>query len=62
MADIDPINKFAVASAGRDDIVFLRPLPQRMSKDDALLLAAYIVTIVGDDEQFQAVRRAVEST
>jgi hypothetical protein len=62
MADaIDTTNKFLVSTGG-DDIVFLRPLPQRMSYDDALLLAAYIVAIVADSDKWEAVLTAVEST
>lgn len=62
MADeIDTTNKFLV-SVGGDGIVFLRPLPQQMSRDDALLLAAYIVAIVADNDKWEATLTAVEST
>ena len=62
MADeIDTTNKFFVASDGRG-IVFLRPLPQRLGHDDALLLAAYLVAMVADSDRWERVLKAVEST
>jgi hypothetical protein len=54
-------NKYLVTLDGRGNIAFLQPLPTCMSKDDALLLAAYIVAIAGDAEKWQAVLSAVES-
>jgi hypothetical protein len=55
---IDTTNKFLVASQG-DDIVFLRPLPQRISTADALVLAAYIVAMNGDEDEWLKVYNAV---
>lgn len=60
MGKVDTTNKFVVSSSN-DDIVFLRPVPQRLSKDDALLLAAYIVALVADSDQWEAVLTAVEN-
>ncbi|OLE54191.1 MAG: hypothetical protein AUG51_09370 [Acidobacteria bacterium 13_1_20CM_3_53_8] len=62
MAEIDPFNKFIVSSSGNGDIVFLRPLPRRLTEDDALLLAAWIVALVADSNKWEAVLQAVEST
>ena len=60
MAEIDTTNRFLVSMAGRD-IVFLRPLPQRLSEDDALLLAAYLVAMIADSDKWEAVLTAVEN-
>lgn len=43
-AKIDTFNKFFVAMQG-GELCFLRPVPQRLSKQDALLLAAYLVSM-----------------
>lgn len=59
--EVDTFNKFLVASNG-DGVTFLRPLPQRLSADDALLLAAYIVAIVADEDKWKAILTAVESS
>ena len=59
--EIDVTNKFLVAAQG-GEIVFLRPVPQRVSHQDALLLAAYLVAMVGDDAQWAATKTAVENT
>lgn len=62
MDEIDTTNKFLVSSGGADgSIVFLRPLPQRLSQDDALLLAAYLVAMVADSDKWEAVLTAVEN-
>lgn len=58
---IDSMNKFLVGGAG-DDIIFFRPLPQRLRPEDALLLAAWIVAIVGDEDEFLRVLHAVQNT
>jgi hypothetical protein len=55
---INTTNKFLIAKRG-DNVVFLRPLPQQLSEDDALLVAAYIVAMCSDDERFKAVLQAV---
>ncbi len=63
---IDTMNKFFVGVQG-DNVVFLRPIPQKISKADALLLAAWIVALADDspseaDEEFKAVLDAVKAT
>lgn len=57
--EIDTSNKFLVRAAG-DKIAFLKPLPMVISQDDALLLAAYIVAIVADQDKWERVLTAVE--
>lgn len=57
---IDTTNKFLVAGSG-NDIVFLRPVPSRISHQDALLLAAYLVAMAGDDEQWERTLKAVQN-
>lgn len=52
-------NRFFVGASGQN-VAFLRPIPQRMSNEDALNLAAWIVAIVDPtrdkfDKAFQAV-------
>ena len=42
------INKFFVGVIG-DDISILRPIPNRLSTEDALNLAAHLVVLAADD-------------
>lgn len=58
--EIDTFNKFFVGAHG-DSLVFLKPIPTRLSHDDALLLAAFLVSMVGDDEQWERVLKAVQN-
>lgn len=59
MDEVDTTNKFLL-SGSNGDIVFLRPLPQRLNKEDALLVAAYIVAMIADSDRWEAVLTAVE--
>lgn len=62
MSEINTFNKFMVASQG-SEIVFLRLLPTRISQEDALLLAAYLVAMSEKPyEEFQKVFEAVCNT
>jgi len=64
VSEIDTFNKFLVA-AGGDNIVFLKPVPQNISGDDALLLAAYLVsmaTALPKQHSFAEVLAAVENS
>ncbi|MCK4340263.1 MAG: hypothetical protein KAY37_00895 [Phycisphaerae bacterium] len=65
---IDTFNRFGVAGRHIDShsghgvecmIVLGRPPIGLINKADALLLAAYLVTLADDDEQFQSVLAAV---
>jgi hypothetical protein len=58
---IDTTNKFLIGKRG-DDFVFLRPLPQVLTEDDALLVAAYIVALCSDTERWKDVLQAVCNT
>lgn len=64
MENYDTFNKFLVGLQN-DNIVILNlgPLPHRVSKESALNLAAYLVTLAGaSDEEFLLWLRAVQST
>ena len=58
-APVEIGNKFFVGSQN-GTLVFLRPLPQALSPEDALLLAAWLVTMVGDDQRRDVIRKTVE--
>ena len=45
---VDTSNKFMVG-IGEEDVVFMKPLPPRIPKSDALNLAAYIVALADPD-------------
>lgn len=48
--DLSTFNKFGVgAMIGSDEIVLLKPVPQRMTRDDAIILAAYLVSVADLD-------------
>ena len=57
---IDTFNKWLVAAQG-NQLLIMRP-PQRLSHQDALLLAALLVTMVGDEDQWKKTLTAVENT
>jgi hypothetical protein len=57
---IDTTNRCMIASWG-DDLIFMRA-PGRVSKAQALVIAAYIVSMVGDDEAWQQTLDAVQNT
>lgn len=58
--DNDTLNDFLVGVRG-GQIVCLNP-PRVMTKQQALRLAAYLVTFADDDDTFPAVLAAVQST
>lgn len=57
---MDTMNKFLIGLNG-DDLVFLKPVPQRLSKEDSLLLAAWLVAMVADVDQFMEMLKAIEN-
>lgn len=60
---VDTFNKFFVGLGGVDEIVFaLRPVPQRISKADALILAAWLVALADDQQEFGKILEAVQNT
>lgn len=58
---VDTTNKFLVGAQG-NVLVFMKPVPQRISNEDALLLAAYLVSMVGDDDLWNETLKAVQET
>ncbi len=43
---ISTFNKFGIgAPVGTDEVVILRPIPQRLTREDAIILAAHLVTV-----------------
>lgn len=60
---IDTFNKFIVGVMGPDRLMIMNPPRGHISRDEALLLAAYLVTLSAvPREDFLAVLDAVEST
>lgn len=53
-------NIFFVGAAG-DDIVIMRPVPGRLTREQALNLAAWIVAI-SDEDEFAEVLKKVQNT
>lgn len=53
-------NEFFVCASG-DNIVIMKPVPAKMTRDQALNLAAWIVAITNEDE-FKKVYKAVCNT
>lgn len=58
--EIDTFNKFLVGMKG-DNVTIMRMSPL-MTKQDALLLAAYLVALADDDNEFAEVLKAVQNT
>lgn len=61
MMDVE--NKYAVGSGGSGDIFIMNPPRGPISRKDALVLAAWLVTLAGNgDLSFEAIRDAVEQS
>jgi hypothetical protein len=62
--EIDTFNKFFVSMhAASGDIAFLRPVPMQLKRADALLLAAYLVSMADPlGDEFAKVLTAVQNT
>lgn len=60
---IDTMNKFMVGIQG-NEVVMLLPPPPRLSPDDAMLLAAYLVALAEHkaEHSFESVLEAVIGT
>lgn len=59
---MDTFNKFMVGSQGSGGIVILRPPTMPLTKEEALIFAAWIVTLAADDDaEFQQALDAVRS-
>lgn len=60
---MDTSNRFMVGANGRGRVMCLLPIPQEMSREDALNLAAYIVVLADPDRKdFDALLRGIENT
>lgn len=57
----DISNRCFVSSQG-PDILFALPPPRRFSHDEALILAAWLVSMVGDDDRWGQILAAVQGT
>lgn len=57
--DIDTTNRCLVGIQG-DDILIMNP-QRRLTKEQALVLAAYIVSMIGDEQAWLNVLATVES-
>jgi len=57
--EIDTANKFFVGVRG-DEITVMRP-PHLMSKKDALVFAAHLVSLADDRGEFAAILEAVQN-
>jgi len=63
MPEIDTANRFLIGVLG-PDVVFMKPVPQRLSADDALLLAAHLVAMAEvqrPTHRFEDVLKAVQN-
>lgn len=57
----DTRNRFLVGG-GALKIIFVKPVPREITKDDALNLAAWLVALADDDGKFQPLLEAVQNT
>jgi hypothetical protein len=55
------VNEFLVGVLG-DDIVTMRPVPQRLTKEQALQLAAMLVALADDKNEFAKILEEVLSS
>lgn len=61
MEEIETLNKFLVGARG-DKVVIMLPPRGELSRKDALGLAAWLVAIAEQDNEFQSVLNAVRNT
>ena len=60
---VDTMNKFGVAlHVGTGNIAFLFGVPEKMTRQDALLLAAWIVAIADRNDEFSALLKEIQNT
>ena len=57
--EVDTMNKFAVGTRA-SKITFPVGIPATMSKDDALVFAAWIVALANEGDQFERILSEVE--
>lgn len=58
MKEYDISNEYMIGVQG-DSVVFLRP-PEKMTKEKALIMAAIIVSIADDNDEFGYIIEAVQ--
>lgn len=58
---MDTENKYMVSSRN-SQVAFIRGIPATMTKDDALLFAAWIVAIADDGEKFGKILEEVQGS
>lgn len=61
MSGVDTTNDFFVGVQG-NRVVIMRPVPNLLTKEQALRLAAWLVALADDDCEFPAVLKAVQNT
>lgn len=54
-------NKFMIGVQG-ESLIPMMPLPRKLSKADALNLAAWLVALADEDDQFAALLERVKNT
>jgi hypothetical protein len=59
MAEIDTLNKFLVSFGPAGGIIIQKPPRGPMSPENALLLAAWLVAVAGDEKRFKEIFEAV---
>lgn len=57
--NVDLSNKHMVSVGAGDQLMFLLPPVRPMSKEQALVTAAWLVALADDDNQFQAIYEKV---
>ena len=60
--EIDTSNEFCVSACMDHHVLIPRPLPPRMTRAQALRLAAWLVALADDDDEFPAFLEAVQNT
>lgn len=60
MPEIDTFNKQLIGVKGNDIIIMLPK--QKMSKEEALVHAAYLVVLADGEDRFQEILEAVQNT
>jgi hypothetical protein len=59
---VDTSNRFFLGAQGEEIVFPILAVPRRLSKADALNLAAWLVAIADDEGKFPEMLKAVQST
>ena len=57
--EMDTSNKFIIGGRGHN-LVFIRPVPQEISNDDAVNLAAWLIVLTGAQEEILKLVEEIE--